>query len=75
MRWVDLAGCSLIAVLGLYGVISPRGMYELSYKLGNDNHRRWSPERGPLYLWMTRTVASVMFLIGLGMCVLVAISK
>jgi hypothetical protein len=75
MRWVDLAGCALITLLGVYGLISPQGMYELSYKMGNDNHRRCSPQRGPLYFWMARIVAGVMFLIGLGMCVLVAVSK
>jgi hypothetical protein len=46
IRWVDLAGCALITLLALYGVISPQGMYELSYKLGNDIHRRLALRHG-----------------------------
>ena len=75
MRWLDLAGCALITLLALYGAVSPQGMYELSYRLGNDNHRRWSPERGSSYFWMARTIASIIFVRGLGLCVLVIVSK
>ena len=57
---------------GLYGVISPQGMYELSYKLGNDiigDGRRSAAS------WMMRVGGSVMFLVRFGMSVLAAIAR
>jgi hypothetical protein len=74
MHWFVIAVCGLLTLLCLYGVISPQAVYELWHKMGHDNHRRLSPERGPLCFWMARTVVVVMFLTGL-VCMTAMISE
>jgi hypothetical protein len=73
---IALAGCSIIALMGLSIIIYPNATYEwFVVKLGNDDFRHWAPERGPWQLWTHRVSGAVMFLGGAVMLVLLVVGR
>jgi hypothetical protein len=63
--FLGISGCSLIALVGFLTILYPQTTYEwLVFKIGRDNMRRGSPERGRFQLWAHRGFGALMLLGG-----------
>jgi hypothetical protein len=73
---LSLAGCGLIALVGLLTILYPQTTYEwLVFKCGRDEMRRASPERGRFQLRAHQSFGAMMFLGGIFFIAILILSR
>lgn len=70
-----LACCALIGVLGGLSLLFPQSSYEwFVFKVGKDDFRRMSPERGRFQLWAHRISGLILLVAGIVLVVLLVLA-
>lgn len=73
---LSLGALALIAAIGFLAIVYPHRTYELFVvRLGNDDFRRFSPDRGIVHLWAYRCGGFVMLAGGLLMMLLLILGQ
>lgn len=72
---LSLACCALIGVLGGLSLLFPQSSYEwFVFKVGKDDFRRMSPERGRFQLWAHRISGLILLVAGIVLVVLLVLA-